>query len=257
MRLAQRTHCSVAVPNYRLTPQKNSESDPEALSLRHPVHASDILLALDFLISGSASGSPAESKLESPPELGAESESEATIHTNASTFAYDSRRIFLIGHSCGAHIISSIVLSSPEPSLTPSSHILGSIRGVVLSEGIYDLDLLLTSFPSYRNWFVAAAFGDKDSFDEYSVTKFPLRSGTERIHWLIIHSPNDTLVDVKQSEAFYNHLVSLTAASHGHSLHGDTMQKDWTTIAEEHNDMLKTRQYSDFVGGFINSLHFH
>ena len=82
-----------------------------------------------------------------------------------------------------------------------------------------------------------------------------MRPGAERIHWLIVHSPCDTLVDVKQSEAFYEHLVSLTAAKH--SLHGDTIQKDYTTITSEHNDMLKTHQYSDLIGVFINSLHFH
>ena len=168
---------------------------------------------------------------------------------------YDPKRLFLIGHSCGAHILSCIFLDSSAitPSLIPSPALLAATRGIAVTEGIFDIDLLLASFPSYRSWFITNAFGDLDTYGDFSVTKYPLRDGDGHIHWLVVHSPNDTLVDVKQADAMYAHLTELEL----YSKHGDTVRKDVSTITSDHNDMLQSVQYSDFIGSWINSLHFH
>ncbi|KAH8117333.1 alpha/beta-hydrolase [Phellopilus nigrolimitatus] len=224
-RLARRTGCPVAVPNYRLTPRAPT---PDS-ALRHPAHAADVLRALSFLVSWADPPAPA---------------------------AYDRARLVLAAHSCGAHILACLFLDSSArtPELAPPRALLAATRGIALSEGIYDLDRLLARFPAYRAWFVANAFGDAPTYAPYDVTRYPLRAGAEHIRWLIVHSPADELVDMAQSEAFFEHLRALALAS---GAHGDTVQKDWSTITAAHNEMLRTAQYSDLVGSFVDSFHSH
>ncbi|KAL5529231.1 hypothetical protein ACEPAG_5216 [Sanghuangporus baumii] len=237
-RIALRTQCCVAVPNYRLSPRDTAVKPEDAVY--HPKHAQDILSALTFL------GPAAE------PDPDSESDNGIVKALDA---PYDPRRIFLIGHSCGAHILSSIFLdsSASTPELTPLSPLLSSVKGIAVSDGIFDIDLLLSSFPMYRAWFIVNAFGDHDSYEQFNATNYPLRDGGKHIHWLVIQSPNDTLVDGKQAESMYEHLKELEA----HSKHGDTILKDWSSITSEHNEMLKTKEYSDLISNWINSLHFH
>lgn len=122
------------------------------------------------------------------------------------------RNMYLVGHSCSTHMLSSIILdtTSTTPSLTPSAELLSSIQGAILSEGIYDIDLLLASFPSYRDAFIAPSFGPLGSYREFSVLR-ELRDGASHIKWLIIHSKGDTLIDVRQSEGMYQHLCRIYA----------------------------------------------
>lgn len=220
-RLAQRTGCTVAVPNYRLTP---NEPTPET-ALQHPAHAEDVLAALEFLVRPSSSGESGDG-----PGL-----------DNARA-----DEIYAIGHSCGAHILTAILLDSSKstPSLSPSPTLLNAVRGVALSEGIYDIDLLLQSFPTYKSWFISNTFGDKPSYLDDSTTSYPRRENGGDPAWLILHSSGDTLVDEAQSQAIYQHLESLKF----------TVKKDWESLTIEHNDMLKTVQYSDLMGDFITKL---
>lgn len=119
-----------------------------------------------------------------------------------------------------------------------------------MSEGIYDLDRLLVSFPTYKDWFIANAFGDEPSYAGSSPTNYPLRGDAGHISWFIIHSHVDTLVDIPQSQGMYDHLRTLY-----HSIGcGEAVEKDWETIRLEHNDMLKTDAYSGFVGGIISQM---
>lgn len=76
---------------------------------------------------------------------------------------------------------------------------------MILSEGIYDLDLLVASFPSYIDDFIATAFGSTGPYSALSVLR-PLREGASHIKWLIIHSKGDKLVDMQQSERMHEHL---------------------------------------------------
>lgn len=222
-RLALVTECAVAVPNYRLTPQAPTAET----ALHHPAHTEDVLAALEFLITWS-----------DPPAQ------------------FDHESLYLAGHSCGAHILTCIFLNSTgsTPSITPSPALLAATKGIALSEGIYDIDLLLVSFPEYKDWFIANTFGDQSIYTEYSTTNYPLQSCGEHINWLIVHSKGDSLVDVAQSKAIYDHLLLLSANSQNAQSGTHLIQRDWDTLTMEHNDMLKTAQYTDLVGNFINNL---
>jgi len=230
VRLAHRTGCAVAVPNYRLTPNKPT---PET-ALHHPAHAEDVLAALEFLVrptspdSESRQSGRQDSDSQHPPDNARADE------------------IYAIGHSCGTHILTAILLDSSKstPSLSPSPMLLNAVRGVALSEGIYDIDLLLQSFPTYKAWFISNTFGDKLSYSSDSTISYPRRENGGDPTWLIVHSSGDTLIDVVQSQAIYEHLESLKFK----------VTKDWKTLIMEHNDMLRTSQYSDLTGDFINEL---
>ncbi|KZV84415.1 alpha/beta-hydrolase [Exidia glandulosa HHB12029] len=174
-RLSTATGCAVAVPNYSLSPRNQPTDGSEVI--HHPTHARDVLRAFEFLRTWD------QSAADRPPY-------------------YNAQAIFAIGHSCGAHILGTILLSpsqSPSPQISPSQSLLRAVRGVVTTEGIFDIDLLLQSFPAYRAWFIETAFGPRDNYRSVSVTHFAARS--TRIAWLLVHSTGDTLIDQVQSSA--------------------------------------------------------
>jgi len=212
--LAHRTGYAVAVPNYRLT-------KPET-PIQHPAHSEDILQFLTFIRDWN------------PPA--------------AASPAYDRDHIYLIGHSCSAHMLTSILLSSPFPSLSPTDEILRSVRGVVFSEGIYDIDALLQSFPSYGEWFIVPTFGDRGSHREVSVSHLSYRAGGTHVRFLIVHSTGDTLVDLVQSQAMYAHLVSLEG---GEQAASTKIQKNFDSLDKEHNDILRLDEYVEIVARFL------
>lgn len=206
----------VAVPNYRLT----TPTTP----IQHPSHTEDTLAFLNFVLvwkGPSSDGQP----------------------------VYDRGKLFLLGHSCSAHMLCSIYLAPRDPganaTLVPSSELLAATRGFVLTEGIYDLDLLLRSFPTYKEWFIANAFGDRESYGEFDVSSYDLRKGGEHLLWLLLHSRDDTLVDVAQGESMYGHLVGKFGAA--------SVKKDWETLRGDHNPLLKTDAYYEAVTRFILS----
>jgi acetyl esterase/lipase len=215
--LAAHTSCSIIVPNYRLTNLENK--------LRHPTHAQDILQLLNFVLSWSG---PQECQF----------------------LPYDPNQIILMGHSCSAHMLTCILLDSSEPSLAPSESLLQAVRGVVLSEGIYDIDTLLESFPTYRDWFIVDTFGNLPTYDQYMATRMPLREGANHISWIIIHSKGDTLVDMRQSQTMYEHLRCLHEdglPEAGHVL------KNWEDLEDEHNGIFQSEFFIRIVGDFISS----
>ncbi|KAG1877886.1 alpha/beta-hydrolase [Suillus subalutaceus] len=211
-RLASFTGYAVAVPNYRLSPRETTEDN----AICHPDHAKDVLRFLEFVITW---GGP------------------------YGTSAYNSNRLCLMGHSCGAHILSSIFLEATQGDdpLRPSAELLESTKAIIMSEGIYDIDLLLSSFPTYRAWFIEAAFGRQSTYEEASVTKMNPRVEYPHLQWLIVHSKGDTLVDEAQSEAMYQHL--LRSVPH--------ITRNFGELIEEHNDILKGVEFVKLVGQYI------
>jgi hypothetical protein len=161
------------------------------------------------------------------------------------------KEIYLIGHSCSAHMIASIVLDSTSitPSLNTPTRLLDAIKGVVMSEGIFDPDQLVSCFPQYREWFVANAFGGNSQFSDFSVFNYPHREHMDSTRWLIIHSKGDTLIDAGQSQAMYEHISrlylkqNLPADKHVY-LNTDGLQV-------EHNDIFKEDKYVEIVSSFI------
>lgn len=204
----------VAVPNYRLT----SPSLPH----KHPLHAQDLLRFLHYLLEPKG-----------PDDV---------------LRSFDSSRLYLLGHSCSAHMLTSIffqppLLAIPDSSLIPSSILLGSTKAIVLSEGIYDLDLLLQSYPGYKDWFVTEAFGDLPSYEAFNNIHGKVREGAEHIRWLVIHSSGDTLVHAAQSACAHTNL-SKECKDPG------KVEKDWSLTAE-HNQILREEGYPEIVSRFI------
>lgn len=150
--------------------------------------------------------------------------------------------------------------------MQPPEELLSATKAVALSEGIYDLDALVRTFPAYLDWFVSNAFGEGDSggkdgqdsapYARFAVTRYPLHRNGAHLRWLVLHSPGDTLVDAGQAAAFFAHLSAQyhnISSEHGGGKMrgGGGVEKDWTTITLEHNDMLKSAQYSDLVGDWL------
>jgi hypothetical protein len=146
-------------------------------------------------------------------------------------------------------MLTSIVLDSSAvtPELTPSASILQSVKGIAMSEGIYDIDALLSSFPDYREWFIDNAFGKRESYADVSSVNFPLRKGANHIRWLVIHSPQDTLVDLRQSEAIRSHLIRLYGDTHPH-VTAKTEGLVW-----DHDQILDQPDYVDLIEQFISA----
>ncbi|KAF9821379.1 hypothetical protein IEO21_00625 [Rhodonia placenta] len=243
-RLAARTRCPVALPNYRLT--------TPATPLRHPAHAADLLAFLHFLLAWPG---PADADAHGPP--------------------YDPTALYLIGHSCSAHMLTSIFLQPPSPAPPPSSAdalppapvptpdtlrpapaLLAATRALALSSGLYDLDLLLRAFPAYKSWFVAPAFGRLRTYAPWNTAAYTLRAGAAHPRWLLVHSTGDTLVHRAQSEAAWAALRAL----YGEEGDGDgdaeqggrrMVERAWDSLTEEHNEALAGEAYPRVVGDFI------
>ncbi|KZT67689.1 hypothetical protein DAEQUDRAFT_766857 [Daedalea quercina L-15889] len=247
-RLAAHTSFPVAVANYRLT--------TAYMPLRHPAHAEDIFAFLHFILTWQGP------------------------HTSASRPPYDPTRLYLIGHSCSAHMLTSIFLQSPtgrpvsdasplpaSPSsiqsrtpsppsspiptpdiLGPSPALMAATRALIMSEGLYDLDALLVTYPAYKTWFVAPAFGRLRSYAPWNTASYQLRSGGEHLRWLILHSRGDTMVDQGQSERMWMRLTELYGQRADKI---DPIQREWEVLSEEHNDMLAGEVYPRVIGDYV------
>ena len=143
-------------------------------------------------------------------------------------------------------MLASIFLDSSAitPSLSPSSELLHSVKAIILSEGIYDLETLMTSFPTYRDWFIQRAFGISESYAQFSVLKYPSRPSSA-ISWLLLHSKRDTLVDQLQTDAMYDHL------SH---LFPDKVHRNVDDLVEDHDDIARGDRYIELIGQFISLI---
>ncbi|KAH7923502.1 alpha/beta-hydrolase [Leucogyrophana mollusca] len=216
--LARFTRFPVVVPNYRLSPRETTVDS----YLHHPEHAKDVLCFLEFL------------RVWEGPR-------------RSSPLPYDPTKLFLMGHSCGAHILASIFFEMPGDELIPSDWLSQSTKAIIASEGLYDIDLLLSRHPAYRTWFIEPVFGQRDSYGEISPTKAALRSTSHHIHWLIIHSTADEYIDADESEVMYEHLV----VQCNDRIAGN-VTKNVDQIHQGHDDMLKENEaYVNIVGHYI------
>lgn len=126
------------------------------------------------------------------------------------------------------------------------------MRGVVISEGIYDVDVLLRSFPGYREWFIANTFGDLSAYPDVNVASYPSRAGGEHICWFVLHSSGDVLVDQLQSEIMFAHLSSIAGiAAPAASESPATVSKNFDELHEGHNELLKGEIYPRLIADFI------
>ncbi|KAG8217824.1 Alpha/Beta hydrolase protein [Butyriboletus roseoflavus] len=212
-KLATSTGFPVALPNYRLTPRDPTPDN----YLRHPTHASDALQFLEFILSWHKE--------------------------NGGGLPRKPSKLFLIGHSCSAHMLCSVFLRMPGDSVDvcPSDELVQSTAAIIMSEGIYDIDILLSSFPSYRSWFIENTFGQRDSFENVSAIKATTNPKGQHIRWFIIHSKGDTLVDERQSEGMYDSLREKSCL----------VTKSFDDLEDEHSDILIGPKYIAMIDSYI------
>jgi acetyl esterase/lipase len=203
--------------NYRLSPRKQTDGP----TVHHPRHALDALAALIFIQEHGATqlGIP-QSSLEN---------------------------IYLVGHSCGAHIITSIILdtSSELYHIPTPPALLAGVKGVFMSEGLYDIDLLLKKFPSYSD-FIQGALGDLPSYKDVSPAHYKLR-GETLIYWLVVHSKGDKLINEEQAEAMWDHLWELSDDKSAH----EYIEGDWERLKLGHDEILQDGEYPAMVAQFV------
>ena len=141
-------------------------------------------------------------------------------------------------------MLSSIFLDSSAvtPSLSPSPELLHSVKAIIMSEGIYDLDILITSFPKYRQGFIHRAFGIAESYSQFSVLTYPTRPSSA-ISWLLLHSKRDTFVDQIQTDLMYDHLFQLCPQN---------VFRNVDDLTEEHNDILRgDHRYVELISQYV------
>jgi kynurenine formamidase len=115
---------------------------------------------------------------------------------------YDPKRIYVMGHSAGAHMCGLLASSSLlQEAGVPAEQL---PKGFVGLEGIYDIPNLINVWPTYRDWFIEKAFGKDEKWASASPTRLPVKL---RPPWLVIHSKADQLVDMAQSVDFVKRLV--------------------------------------------------
>lgn len=171
-------------------------------AVQHPTHIEDIAQSIAYLAR-------------EPPRIG----------------VYDPSKIFLVGHSAGAHIATMLVLS-------PAFDVPG-IRGVVGADGIYNLRLLLEDYPGYD--FVAQAFGsDPAAYDAASPTHQKPNRPVPPV--LVVHSLQDELLNLAQAEAMIQHLHAVGARA----------DLD-TSVPGNHYEMIHTQELVRSITEFISS----
>lgn len=215
LKLFSKTGLAVVVPNYRLT------SDSANESVVHTGHAQDIMQCITFL---------------------------ATPNEN---HRWNHARLFLLGHSCSTHMISSVILKSPHPELQPSADLLSKIHGILFTEGIYDIAILLSRFPKYKDWFIRPAFPESIfpdvSAPEVGVSNLQIRDAAQHIQWLILHSTEDELIDADDSQLFAKHLKE----------QGAQVEFNGESLKGGHNECLSTNKYIHHVLDFITLIGVH
>lgn len=134
----------------------------------YPVHPEDVLAALRWLVQ------------------------------NKKNYPYDSHRIFVGGHSAGAHIAGWIA-SDPRSQ--------GWVKGYLGFAGVYDVEQFARvkgHEDQYQSQFIIPAFGkDPKVWREASPVR---RKFKKAAPWLIVHSEDDELVPFSQAQEFADHL---------------------------------------------------
>ena len=143
-------------------------------------------------------------------------------------------------------MLSTLFLRMPgDPeSVDPSDELVRSTAAIIMSEGIYDIDLLLSSFPGYRTWFIENTFGEKDSFEDVSAIKATIDPRGQHLRWFIIHSKGDTLVDERQSHGMYDFLREKSCL----------VSSSFDDLEDEHSSILRSPQYIEIIDRYIKGV---
>ncbi|KAJ3300016.1 Kynurenine formamidase [Borealophlyctis nickersoniae] len=200
-------HCiPTLIPSYRLSP-----------GVTHPTHLEDVSTAILF-----SQTPPITSLLKTTPTS-----------------------IYLVGHSAGGTMCGTLAL---QPKWLES--VWDCVKGVVGVQGIYDLIKLVDVWPSYVD-FVEGAFGKREEGDMWrdaspQYMQFEQnKEGRTMPPFMVMHCPNDELVDIQQAERFVEHLREVGS-------------KDVELMTEglkgSHFGMLKERAFLDAVVKFVKRV---
>ena len=94
------------------------------------------------------------------------------VYKNAVHYSADGSKIFLMGHSAGAHLAA--LVSTDETYIKKSGGDLSMIQGVVLLDGAgYDIPVLMTDAKSkMKDWYVQAFGKSKKEWDQASPVNY-------------------------------------------------------------------------------------
>ncbi len=161
-------------------------------------------------------------------------------------YGYDPNRVYLLGHSAGAQIISLIAL---QPAQWVSENDWKAIRGVVGIQGIYDIPGLIKQRPEYID-FIEMAFGpasleSQRMWVQASPQYVQLTPGHRLPPYCIMHCPDDELVDDVQANGMFQHLRTIVAQTEPAIT---AEQLDWRVthecaLAGKHFEMLENEQF--------------
>lgn len=214
--LVNTTSFPVACVEYRLAP-----IDP------HPAQVLDVLSALSLLQS---------------PLLPAEGDSPR----------WDRRKIYLVGHSAGAFMASTIVLKSPpsaHSSFSVPTLVRLGIKGIICVDGIFDLPDLLEEYPTY-DYFVKEAFGeDPKRYEEESPIHWGLFPAVDDKPsffppYFILHSKEDELMSDRQTKGFVAHLKGLIGE--------EKVDTDYEGLRGTHEGLLKLPELAVLVKSWVD-----
>ncbi|KAJ9055774.1 hypothetical protein DSO57_1000632 [Entomophthora muscae] len=176
-KLAADSGIATALLGYRLTPRPPTEPG----QLRHPMHVQDCIEGILHLLA------------------------------NKSSLHY-STNIFLIGgHSAGAFIASQIALSGSTFASSRSSfnQAFRNLRGIISTEGIFDLKEFSKFDETYAPNYILPAFGEESGWKDASPQMLVPSLLSKSLRFRLIHSTQDSLVSQAQSENFKDHLLSI------------------------------------------------
>ncbi|CAB4385023.1 unnamed protein product [Rhizophagus irregularis] len=117
-------------------------------------------------------------------------------------------------------------------------YLVGKIRGVIGVEGIYDLINLLESYPEYIK-FVEPAFGNDKNILK-SVSPQYISFNTKIPPYLIIHSLDDELVGIDQSNNYFKHIKNS----------GGVVEIE-TSLKGKHDEIMQTNELIQKITEFI------
>ncbi|CAG8499768.1 12088_t:CDS:1 [Dentiscutata erythropus] len=214
--ISSSTNFAVALINYRIS------KTPE---IKHPVHINDVAAAISW------------------------------IYLNSDKYSYRNDRMYLVGHSIGAFLSAQLVFipeylinaaNSYLKNTEKTKELFNSIRGIVGIEGIYDIPSLLERWPDYKKKFVEPAFGtDPEVYKSASPQYHSCNDAVTTIPpYLIIHSLEDELVDIDQSNNFYEYVKQNCKVDEG-------WVKLETGIKGTHYGILKEKELELGVVEFI------
>ncbi|KAN0040928.1 hypothetical protein ACTFIV_003464 [Dictyostelium citrinum] len=201
---------AVAIINYRLSSKDINKPD-----VLYPSHNEDLVHSLIWLIENNKdekSGKP----------------------------IYSNKKIVLMGHSVGGHMITLIGLEwekyIDQLNLdTLKKSYKQSLIGLIGVQGIYNLKGFYQDFPNYKNDIILG-FGTDDPnkwYDTLNVNEIVKNNNNGGIDcttsqsWMIVHSPDDPWVNNRQAIDCVNHLknkLSFKNVSLEEDLNGDHFQ---------------------------------